>query len=124
MKFAPVISNLGKVKLNPQPYNMYQCVYVCVHILDQLRILRKNLGVDSDPRFEPHLSLVYGKLSIEEKNYLVHMLGEDLFLNDPPIKWDKLVLVYTDNQEGDFPWTKWKIIEQYELTGKDQMYSK
>lgn len=121
LKYAPVISNLGKVEQNPQPENMYQCVYIRIDILEEIRNIRKSLGVNDDPCFCPHISLVYGKLSVEERNNLIQTIGEDKFLKWPAVKWDKLVLVCTEHQTGEFPWTKWKIIEQYELTGNQTL---
>jgi hypothetical protein len=96
---------------------MYQCVYIRIDMLEQIRAIRKSLGVHDDPSFCPHLSLVYGKLSNEERQFLVQTIGEDEYFKLPSILWNKLVLVCTQHQTGEFPWIKWKVIEEYELTG-------
>ena len=91
----------------------YQSLFVHVEESRELMNARKTAEklfnpVDSDDRYLPHLSLMYGEFSREQKERILNSMGREFHIRFPV---HSLLLVRTDGRPGS-----WKKIHSAEFT--------
>jgi hypothetical protein len=106
-KYKPLSVCNGVVDYNPDPENVYQCVYVRFNedptFLSKWRAMRNLLaGLNEDPAFPPHLSITYGKLSVEDRIKNVECVGGKDSFKDRTVEFTRLIVIdWTSTFEGN-----------------------
>ena len=90
--------------------SFFQCLYIKViknyQLLRTRNFLIKNLKINSEKIYEPHMSIIYSNLKISEKKKIIKKLGA--FRNN--FIADKLFLA-----KNDYNNLNWKVIEEIKI---------
>jgi 2'-5' RNA ligase len=124
-KYKPLSACNGVVDYNSDPENVYQCVYVRFNedpnFSGKWRAMRGLLaGLNEDPPFPPHLSITYGKLSVDDRIKNVENVGGKHSFKHT-VKFTRLIMIDCTStvNEGKL-WDLWTFELDVVLEGNEE----